>query len=162
VRRAIPGVELYIVGDNVTPDIAAYAAEGVHVLGYVPDVEPHFRNCRLMVVPLRYGAGVKGKLGESLSFGLPVVTTSIGAEGFGLTDGVEALIADEPQAFAAAVVRAYGEEELWGRLAEHGYRHVEKYFTPGVVAEVVNSSMRQLGITEVAARPGGRAVETSG
>jgi GT2 family glycosyltransferase len=154
VKRTLPGVKLYVVGDNATPEIAAYASADVLVLGYVPDVEPLFRNCRLMVVPLRYGAGIKGKLGESLSFGLPVVTTSTGAEGFGITGGVEALIADEPQEFAAAVVRAYLEEDLWERLSQHGYRHVETHFTPEVVAEVINSSMRDLGLTQAAARAG--------
>jgi glycosyltransferase involved in cell wall biosynthesis len=154
VQRGLPGVKLYIVGDNVTPEIAAYASSDVEVLGYVPDIEPLLRNCRLMVVPLRYGAGIKGKLGESLSYGLPVVTTSTGAEGFGLTGGVEALIEDEPQAFAAAVIRVYEQEDLWERLAEHGHRHVEKYFTPEVVSEVINSSVRELGLTKPATRTG--------
>jgi GT2 family glycosyltransferase len=161
VKRELPGVKLHVVGDNVTPEIAAYASADVEVLGYVPDVEPLYRDCRLMVVPVRYGAGVKGKLGESLSYGLPVVTTSTGAEGFGLTDGAEALIADEPREFAAAVVRAYRDQELWERLAERGHRHVEKHFTPDVVAEVINSSVRELGLTNVATRPGERAIETS-
>jgi GT2 family glycosyltransferase len=155
VKRQLPGVKLYVVGDNATPEIAAYASTAdVQVLGYVPDVEPYFHNCRLMVVPLRFGAGIKGKLGESLSYGLPVVTTSTGAEGFGLTDGVEALIADEPQAFAASVVRAYEERDLWERLAEHGYRHIEKYFTPEVVAEVINALVREPGLTKNATQPG--------
>ena len=144
VRRSLPDVKLHIVGDNVTPEIAAYACAEVRVLGYVPDVEPLYQSCRLMVVPLRYGAGVKGKLGESLSYGLPVVTTSIGAEGFGLTDGDEVLIADEPQAFATAVVRAYEGQDLWERLAEHGRRHIEENFSPAVVAEVINSSVQEL------------------
>ncbi|HEV2880355.1 MAG TPA: glycosyltransferase [Pyrinomonadaceae bacterium] len=154
VKRALPQVKLYVVGDNVTPEIAAYDSADVRVLGYVPDVEPLFRDCRLMVVPLRYGAGIKGKLGESLSYGLPVVTTSTGAEGFGLTGGVEALIADDPHEFAAAVVRAYERADLWERLAEHGYRHIEKHFTPEVVAEVIDSSVRAPGATEFATRAG--------
>jgi GT2 family glycosyltransferase len=160
VKAALPGVKLYVVGDNVPPEVAACASDDVLVLGYVPDVEPLFRKCRLTVVPLRYGAGIKGKLGESLSYGLPVVTTSTGAEGFGITDGVEALIADEPQEFAAAVVRAYREEDLWERLAERGYRHVEKHFTPEVVAEVVASSLRELGLKKIAV--GGHVIEPGG
>jgi GT2 family glycosyltransferase len=152
VKGALPGVKLYVVGDNVTPDIAAYASADVEVLGYVPDIEPLFRNCRLMVVPLRYGAGIKGKLGESLSYGLPVVTTSIGAEGFGLTGGVEALIADDPREFAAAVVRAYEQRDVWEKLAEHGHRHIEKHFAPAAVAEIINSSVRELGLTRAATR----------
>ncbi|MGI9106430.1 MAG: glycosyltransferase [Pyrinomonadaceae bacterium] len=161
VRRALPGVKLRIVGDNVTPEIAAYAAPGVEVLGYVPDVAPLFRNSRLMVVPLRYGAGVKGKLGESLSYGLPVVTTSIGAEGINLTDGVEALIADDPAAFAAAVVRAYEGRDLWQRLAERGRCHIEKYFTPEIIAGVINSSVQELGLTQTETGAASRFVETN-
>jgi GT2 family glycosyltransferase len=160
VKKSLPEVKLYIVGDSVTPEIAAYAAPDVEVTGFVPDIEPLFRSCRLMVVPLRYGAGIKGKLGESLSYGLPVVTTTVGAEGFGLTDGDEALIADEPQAFAAAVVRSYEQRELWERLAERGLRHIEKHFTPEVVAETINSSVRELaGLTGLAVPTPGRPVE---
>jgi len=160
VRAALPGVKLRIVGDNVTPEIAAYAAPDVEVLGYVPDVAPLFRRSRLMVVPLRYGAGVKGKLGESLSYGLPVVTTSIGAEGIGLTDGLEALIADEPEAFAAAVIRAYQVQDVWEQLAERGYRHIEKYFTPEIVAAIINSSVQELGLTAHETKATRRFVET--
>jgi GT2 family glycosyltransferase len=160
VKQSLPDVRLYVVGDNVTPDIAAYAAPDVEVLGYVPDVEPLYRSCRLMLVPLRYGAGLKGKLGESLSYGLPAVTTSTGAEGFGLTDGVEALIADEPQAFADAVIRAYGEKDLWERLAEQGYRHVEQHYTPEVVTEIINSSVRELGLAEIQAQAASRDVNS--
>jgi GT2 family glycosyltransferase len=165
VKKSLPEAKLYIVGDNVTPDIAAYAAPDVEVLGYVPDVGPLFQSCRVMVVPLRYGAGIKGKLGESLSHGLPVVTTTIGAEGFGLTDGVEALIADAPQAFAAAVVQSYVERDVWERLAEHGRRHIEKYYTPEVVAQIIDASVQELGQTELetrAASGSSGAVETDG
>ena len=161
VKQSLPGVRLHIVGDNVTPEIAAYAAPDVEVLGYVPDVEPLYQSCRLMLVPLRYGAGLKGKLGESLAHGLPVVTTPTGAEGFGITDGVEALIADEPAAFAAAAIRAYSQKDLWERLAEHGYQHVEKHFTPEVVAEIINSSVRDLGLTATQTRASSPVVETN-
>jgi glycosyltransferase involved in cell wall biosynthesis len=162
VKKSLPDVKLYIVGDNVPPEIAAYAAPDVEVLGYVPNIEPLFQSCRVMVVPLRYGAGMKGKVGESLAYGLPVVTTTIGAEGFNLTDGDEALVADEPQAFAAAVVRAYEDRDVWERLAEHGRRHIEKHFTPEVVAEIINSSIRELGLTELETRAANRIAETNG
>jgi O-antigen biosynthesis protein len=162
VKKSLPDVRLYLVGDNVTPEIAAYAAPDVEVLGYVPDVGPLFQSCRLMVVPLRYGAGIKGKLGESLSYGLPAVTTTIGAEGFGLTNGNEVLIADEPEAFAAAVVRGYVEKDLWERLAEHGRRHIEKHYTPEVVADIINSSIRELGLTGLETSAASRVVETNG
>lgn len=162
VKKSLPHVRLYIVGDNVTPEIAASAAPDVEVLGYVPDVAPLFASCRVMVVPLRYGAGIKGKLGESLAYGLPAVTTTIGAEGFGITNGVEVLIADEPEAFAAAVVQSYEEKDLWERLATQGHLHIEKHFTPEVVAEIINASVRKLASTELATQTASRSVETDG
>lgn len=145
VRERLPGVRVYVVGDNVPPEVAAYAGADAEVTGYVPDAAPFFEGARVFVAPLRFGAGVKGKVGEALSYGLPVVTTSVGAEGFGLRDGEEALIADDPREFAAAVVRLYSDGELWRRLADSGYRHVEKNFTPEVIAETINTSIRELG-----------------
>ena len=75
------------------------------MLGFQKDIAPYFNACRLMVAPLRFGAGIKGKLGTSFSYGLPVVATSIAAEGMYLEHGREVLIADDPQEFADAVAR---------------------------------------------------------
>jgi glycosyltransferase involved in cell wall biosynthesis len=97
----------------------------------------------LTVAPLRFGAGVKGKIGEALSYGLPVVTTNIGAEGMSLRDGEEALIADSPRDFAAAVLRAYRDEALWRRLSECGYAHVRQHFSPEAVGQVINDSIKE-------------------
>ena len=71
--------------------------------------------CRVSVAPLRFGAGMKGKIGEALASGLPVVTTSIGAEGVGLINGEHALIANDSEEFAGAVVRLYQDRFLWGK-----------------------------------------------
>lgn len=148
VRGRLGDARLTLVGDNVPPEIAAYASDEVRVLGYVPDIESVFAASRVMVAPLRFGAGVKGKIGESLAHGLPVVTTTIGAEGMGLTDGAHALIADEPSAFADATVRAYTDRELWQRLSDASYAHVTGNFTPEAVEHVVADSLRDtLGLT---------------
>ena len=145
VRESLPGVKLLVVGDNVPEEIAACASADVRVLGFVPDIKPLFANARLMVAPLRFGAGVKGKIGESLAHGLPVVTTPVGAEGMGLSDGVEALIAsDEPRDFAAAVARLYTDPELWQHLSDNGYRHIAMNFAPEVIERIVASSLQEL------------------
>ncbi len=144
VREELPGVTLGIAGDRATDEIRAYESEGVRVLGYVPDLEPLIAASRVFVAPLRFGAGIKGKIGESLAHGLPLVTTSIGAEGMGLTDGEHALIEDDALDFAASVARLYRERELWQRLADAGRRHVEQHFTPGAVGRTINRSIRRL------------------
>ena len=142
VRESLPGVELLVVGDYAPPEFAS--VEGVRLLGYVPDVDPQFERARVFVAPVRFGAGVKGKIGEALAYAVPVVTTTIGAEGMSLRDGEEALIADAPQDFAAAVVRLYRDARLWQRLSDNAHAHVERHFSPRVVGKIVNDSVRSL------------------
>lgn len=144
VRESLPDVELLLVGDNAPKEFAEYEGAGVRVLGYVPDIEPVFAGARVSVAPLRFGAGINGKIGEALAHGLPVVTTNIGAAGLGLRDGEEALIADSPEDLAAATVRLYTDAALWRGLSDKGYEHVERNFSPRVVRKVVNDSVRGL------------------
>jgi glycosyltransferase involved in cell wall biosynthesis len=82
---------------------------------------------------------MKGKIGQAMSLGLPVVTTRIGAEGMHLQDGIHALVADEPDEFADAVVRLYRDEVLWGALRGQALTHVEERFSERAVREVLRS-----------------------
>jgi GT2 family glycosyltransferase len=143
IKQALPSIELDIIGDNPA-EIQAHAGEAVRVRGYVPDVEPFWQTRRVFVAPLRYGAGVKGKIGESLAHGLPVVTTPVGAEGMGLAHEESAMIAATPAAFADAVVELYTRPDLWQRLADRGYEHVARHFAPARIAPVIEDSMKEL------------------
>ncbi|HEX8180563.1 MAG TPA: glycosyltransferase [Pyrinomonadaceae bacterium] len=143
IKQALPDIELDIIGDNPA-EIGAYADASVRVHGYVPDVTTFWQTRRVFVAPLRYGAGVKGKIGEALAHGLPCVTTSVGAEGMGLIHEDSAMITDTAAAFAAAVVALYRERELWQRLADNGYAHIGRHFTPAVCAPVITDSLRAL------------------
>ena len=144
LRETLPGVELLLVGDGAPHEFSQLAAEGVRLLGYVPDVDPLFARSRVFVAPIRFGAGVKGKIGEALAYAIPLVTTTVGAEGMSLRDGEEALIADTADGFAAAVVRLYRDAELWSRLASNAHAHVERHFSPRVVGRIVNDSVKGL------------------
>jgi GT2 family glycosyltransferase len=129
VRARLPGVELGIVGSNMPAAIRELAVDGVRVLGYVEDIDPLLDAARISIAPLRYGAGVKGKINQAMAFGLPVVATPMAAEGMGLRDGEELLVAESPQDFADAIVRLYGDEPLWQRLAEGGRDNVRRHFS---------------------------------
>jgi GT2 family glycosyltransferase/glycosyltransferase involved in cell wall biosynthesis len=142
VRAEIPGAQFLVVGDNAPPELAAHASEEVRLLGYVPDLDPLMASARVFVAPLRFGAGINGKLGEALAYGLPAVTTSIGAEGMGFADGEHALVADDAQDFAAAVVRAYNDPNLWQRLSDGGRRHVAEHLSPESVARAIDDSLK--------------------
>lgn len=142
VRKELPRVRLFVVGPEPGPELEALASEDVIVTGWVKELDPYLEGSRVFVCPLRYGAGIKGKIGESMAHGLPVVTTSIGAEGMGLTDGREALIADEPGEFAAKVVQLYTDQELWERLSRAGLEYVEKNYSPSAVAAKVEEMVQ--------------------
>jgi GT2 family glycosyltransferase len=145
VRQKLPNVRLEIIGDNPSAAIAVYNRGEVRVRGYVSDVEPYLRDARVFVAPLRFGAGIKGKVGEAMAHGIPVVTTSIGAEGFGLTHGLDVMIADDPESFAAVIQQLYSDQELWQRVVDNSRRRIETYFTPDVIAKTINNSIREVG-----------------
>jgi glycosyltransferase involved in cell wall biosynthesis len=99
------------------------------VTGFVEDLAPYFDTARVFVAPLRYGAGIKGKVIQSLCHGTPSVMTSIAAEGIGLISGREAIIADEDTDFAEQVVMTYFDRSLWYSLQAAGYRFVESNYS---------------------------------
>jgi glycosyltransferase involved in cell wall biosynthesis len=129
IRRELPDVVFNIIGSHMSDRVKKLESPSVRVLGYVPDPTSYFTGSRVFVSPLRYGAGMKGKIGHSMSHGLPVVTTSIGAEGLLLVDGDNALIADDPQTFAQAVVRLYNDRELWSTVAARSANHIAQHFS---------------------------------
>ena len=138
IRERLPGVRLHCIGADVPPEIAALAdAPGVLMHGYVPDITPYMDGCRLAVAPLRYGAGVKGKVNLSMAHGQPVIATSCAAEGMHLVDGHDALVADDAQGFADATVRAYSDRVLWEQLAANGLENVARHFSADAARAVV-------------------------
>ena len=144
LRQSLPNLRLDIIGDNPSAAIKAYESEAVRIRGYVPDVEPCLRDARVFVAPLRFGAGIKGKVGEAMAHGIPVVTTSIGAEGFGLTHGLDVMIGDDPASFAGAIHQLYSQKDLWQRVADNSRLRIEQHFTPEVIAETINNSIREV------------------
>ncbi|MBN1400018.1 MAG: glycosyltransferase [Anaerolineae bacterium] len=105
VRRQSPEARLYVVGKSPHAALAALqTAPGVHVTGYVEEILPYFGGGDVYIVPLRIGGGTRLKVLEAMAAGLPLVTTSLGAEGIAITPGVNARVADTPEAFAQAIL----------------------------------------------------------
>ena len=151
VKQADPTIRFIIAGSHPPEEVQALAAEDIVVTGMVSDLRDVFDTARLFVCPLRFGAGVKGKISAAMSYGVPVVTTSIGAEGMDLHDGEHVLVADTPAAFAAACLRAYRDAALWQHLSAAGQALVaEKHSLAmgrGVLAEAIETAMRhRLGL----------------
>lgn len=131
IRAQLPEVRFHCIGADVPPVVQALAARqpGVEIHGFVPVVTPYMDEVRIAVAPLRFGAGVKGKVNLSMAHGQPVVATTCAVEGMHLRDGDDVLIADDADAFAAAVVRLYRDEALWQRLSVAGLRNVQQHFS---------------------------------
>jgi GT2 family glycosyltransferase len=129
IRRSLPGIRMLIIGENPPSEIQVFAAKDVIFLGHVCDLGQYLRRCRIFVAPLRYGSGLKGKIIQSMSAGLPVVTTAIGAEGAFLEDGDNALIADDAEAFAGKVALLYQNPELWEKISANSRETMQKHFS---------------------------------
>lgn len=118
VWKENPELEVSVIG-NVSEKLDLKQYPKFKFLGFVESIEDHFMSSRLMVAPLRFGAGVKGKIGQAFEYYLPVVTTDIGAEGMQLVNEKNVLIANEEKSFAEAILRLYNDEGLWNTLRDH-------------------------------------------
>ena len=127
IQESVPEVKFSIVGGNPSPRVQKLAArEGVVVTGRVPEIKPYFAEATVFVVPLRIGSGTRLKILEALAMGKAIVSTTVGAEGLDLKDGEEIFIADEPIAFADAVIRLLTDSALRRRIGENGRARVER------------------------------------
>lgn len=133
-----PEIKLMLLGSNPSPEVLALASDRVDVPGYIADVEPYFLHHRLFVAPLRYGAGMKGKIGHSLSYGLPTITTTIGAEGMGLSDRQNVLIANSANEIAQAVLDLYNNIELWQKLSQASFEVIRPFTYDCVKVKIHN------------------------
>jgi glycosyltransferase involved in cell wall biosynthesis len=131
VKRHLPNAKFYVIGDKAPPEVVALASEDIVVTGRQPDVERYFDNVKLSIAPLRWGAGVKGKINQSMSFGVPVVGTSIAVEGMTLIDREDVMVADEPNDFAKALIELYESEELWKRLSQNAISKTQNLYSVG-------------------------------
>jgi O-antigen biosynthesis protein len=144
VRAAVPGITLTIAGLDPAGELAPLAGDGVAAIGWVKDLDEVFARARVFVAPLRYGAGIKIKLLESLSRGLPVVASPVAAEGLHLVDGESALIAAGVDELAAAVVRLHGDHDLWRRLAAGGLAVIERHFSAAAMEAPLAALLRRV------------------
>ncbi len=140
VKREMPGMTVTVVGNNPPEEITSLQGEDVLVTGYVPETEPYLKKARVSISPLRFGSGMKGKIGEAMAAGLPVVTTSIGAEGMGLVSGENALIADDIESFSRGIINLCNDDRLWEEMALAGKQYIRDNFSP----EKVDESLRAM------------------
>ena len=137
LREVLPDIRLHVLGDMSDAIRRELATPGLELHGRVTDLAPWLDNCLASLAPLRFGAGVKGKINMAMSHGVPVIATTIAVEGMQLHDGVDVLVAEDASAFIGAVQRLQHDEVLWRQLSEHGRDNVRRHFSAEAAAAVL-------------------------
>ncbi len=126
VWKDTPEIRVHIIG-NVIDKTTFIKDERFVLHGFVEDVSDIFNSVKMMVVPLRYGAGVKGKLGHAFEYALPVVSTRIGSEGMFLKNNEHLLKADDRVEFAQGILKLYNDKTLWNELSQKSFKSLEPF-----------------------------------
>ncbi|WP_443936970.1 glycosyltransferase [Pedobacter sp. MW01-1-1] len=129
-------VPIHLLGSFPTTEVKALVGPDVYVPGFLENVDPYFLNARVFVAPLRYGAGMKGKIGQSLELGLPIVSTTIGVEGMDLIHDKNVLLGDDTIDFARQIINLYEDSELWTRIKENAYSSIINYAPTSVLQKL--------------------------
>jgi glycosyltransferase involved in cell wall biosynthesis len=131
IREKIPGATFTIAGRS--PDARVLKAveglNGVNVTGRVDDMRPYLWGSKISVVPIRIGGGTRLKIYECMAAGLPVVSTTIGAEGLRYQDGADIAIADDPRQFADACINLLSSEDARRRIAQNALERAQREFS---------------------------------
>jgi O-antigen biosynthesis protein len=145
LKEKLSGIQITLAGDNPPKEIQEYASKhsNVAVPGFIEDIREILRSQRVAIAPLRYGAGMKGKIGEYMCCGLPCVTTSIGAEGMSLHNQIHVLIEDDPDRFAKSVVELYNNKLLWEKLSENGIEYIKGNLSSDLVGKKIDKALSE-------------------
>ena len=148
IKKQLPQAELHIYGAYAPQQILQLhnVNEGFIVKGWAPDVEGVMKNYRVQLAPLRFGAGLKGKLLDAMRFGLPSITTAIGAEGMHGEHSFGGIIASSNEDFISTAVKLYSEENLWNQAKQNGYEIIAKRFQKSLFSEDFKRQIRTLSL----------------
>lgn len=148
-----PDIRLIIAGSNPPRKVRRLARDPrIQVTGYVPDLRPFIAQAQVAVSPLPYAVGIQNKVLEAMALGTPVVASSCAIAGLQATSGLDVLVADEPESFAAAVLRLLDDQVLWQRLAERGPAYVARYHNwEDIVRRLTAVYTRSLGTADITA-----------
>jgi glycosyltransferase involved in cell wall biosynthesis len=144
LRRRGLDREILVFGRQALAKLEGLEYQGLSIRGELDELDSMYSDCRVSIAPLRYGAGKKGKVAQAMVRGVPTVLSTVAAEGFGLTSGVEAIIADGAAETADAIIRLYRSEELWTSVSSGALAYSEANFNPAVGQAFFRDLLRSL------------------
>jgi glycosyltransferase involved in cell wall biosynthesis len=145
VRSRDPEIQCFLVGSDMPEQLKGLERDGIVSVGYVKDLAEIFDRVRLTVAPLAYGAGLKGKVIDSLSAGIPCVCTNIAAEGLNLPDPLRACIADDAAGFAASIVRLHSSELENEQSSRAGLEFIDAHFSDTCIDDLMREIADRTG-----------------
>ena len=130
IRGSLPDTNLYIAGSYMTKEVHQMhrPSEGFHIIGKVDDLKSFLVRRRISLAPLKYGAGLKGKIIEAMECGLPCITTTTGAEGINAGCDWPGVVSDDDKIFAESAVELYSNEVLWKQARQQGLELLQRRF----------------------------------
>ena len=147
-QELYPMAKFHVVGANygVLNTIPGSCLGNKNIVNHreVNDLYSMFNSVRLSVAPLRYGAGVKGKVNSSMRYGVPVVVTEIAIEGMHVQDGENAMVASSMHDFVASMARVYGNELLWSQLRTGGFENLDHWFSSERAKQTLQNALSPL------------------
>jgi len=143
IRKRLPNVKLHLAGNNIRAELVS--GDSIEILGYVASIKDALEKYRVFISPIRYGTGIKTKNLHALGNGIPLITTTVGAEGMDLKDGESALVADTAGEFANKAVELHSNRELWQKLASNGRGHIASAFSVAHLDAQITKIMDRAG-----------------
>lgn len=144
LRKQLPGVNFYVIGSKPPTEIQELVSSDVIITGFVEDLTPLLDKMRISVAPLCFGSGIKGKIGTAMAVGLPVVATSLAAEGMSLNDGENILVADGAEDFANTIENLYQDEIIWNKVSKNSLIFADNMWGAEASYSVLNGILCEL------------------
>jgi glycosyltransferase involved in cell wall biosynthesis len=147
IKKQVPHVKLWIVGNSPTPKVYSYEQHdnSIKVTGGIPDIRDAYAGAHILLAPVFSGKGTRYKILEAMATGTPAVGTGIALEGFGITPGKEALVANTAPEMAAAVTRVLSDTGLQKKLAENGRKFVSGRYDWKSISANLNRIYQEVG-----------------
>ena len=144
VRSRIKDCKFIIAGSNVSDEVNGLASKSVEIRGFVPTVGEFLEDVRVMVAPLRYGAGIKGKIVSGLCHGVPQVVSHEASEGMGLEHNRDLMIAQSAEQFADLIIKLYNDQELWEKMADNATKAAERLYSKEVLSVKISDLLDEM------------------
>lgn len=145
VMEDIPEAKLCVIGSDLPQELRKYESGRIQMIGYVPRLTHRLKHFRVGIVPLRFGAGVKGKIVTMASHGVPVVASRVAAEGMMFESMNSIWVEDDPREFANAIMRLYLDPDMWDRLSEGGRQVVKDFYSVKKMKTDLKTVLKEIG-----------------